>query len=452
MRIIIILCLLFIVGCVENDNNPLKEDLTTLDPPNAVALDTAYQITHSGIMMRWATSKESDFSHYAVYRDHEPGTSASSTLIAEIDDISTFRFLDSAVTSGEHYYYTIAVVNTLGGFTVSNETHARMIDYGPCAFGTEIVLEHYANNPIIPLDSDWNYATVLDPMVVVINDSYFMWYGGRGTTPYQIGFASSDNGYEWNIYESNPIITFGDINSFDEFHLRFPNVIYDEGIYKMWYTGADDNFAIDLAVTAYSVGYAESTDGLNWVKHQDNPVLEVSAGEWDDLNIFLGSVVKHNGKYHLWYNGYSSRYDVNVDAIQNNNIVIAGYAASEDGINWVKHGYPVLTPGPLDFDARAVYVFDVNISDDGYFEMLYTANPFDESRTIARALSFDGINWAKDEINPIIKVDPTISEMDYELSSPHFIRTGNNYRFWFTGQNGFGTWNIGTADGTLICE
>jgi hypothetical protein len=57
-------------------------------------------------------------------------------------------------------------------------------------------------------------------------------------------------------------------------------VLFDEGIYKMWYNGYDENVPVNRT------GYATSTDGINWVKHPD-PVLDIGTdGDWDDAHVY----------------------------------------------------------------------------------------------------------------------------------------------------------------------
>ncbi|MBK7442621.1 MAG: hypothetical protein IPI65_14100 [Bacteroidetes bacterium] len=44
--------------------------------------------------------------------------------------------------------------------------------------------------------------------------------------------------------------------------IQDPHVIYADGIYQMWYGGGDNDVTYNQ-----QVGYATSTDGINWVNH-----------------------------------------------------------------------------------------------------------------------------------------------------------------------------------------
>jgi hypothetical protein len=88
------------------------------------------------------------------------------------------------------------------------------------------------------------------------------------------------------------------------------------------------------AHTTYRIGYATSADGIVWVKHPGNPVLDIGAGgTWDDYYVSEPTVFFDGTKYQMWYGGYDGL---------NERI---GYATSADGIAWVKHPDPVLDLG-----------------------------------------------------------------------------------------------------------
>jgi hypothetical protein len=49
-----------------------------------------------------------------------------------------------------------------------------------------------------------------------------------------------------------------------------PSVTKDKNIFKMWYSGQSSE------TEPPSIGYAISTNGYLWIKHSDNPVLELN--------------------------------------------------------------------------------------------------------------------------------------------------------------------------------
>ena len=64
----------------------------------------------------------------------------------------------------------------------------------------------------------------------------------------------------------------------------------------MWYTGYSSS--ADIA----QIGYATSTDGINWTKDSNNPVLSVGAsGSWDSDLVANPAVIKDGSVYKMWY-------------------------------------------------------------------------------------------------------------------------------------------------------
>jgi uncharacterized membrane protein/predicted GH43/DUF377 family glycosyl hydrolase len=157
-----------------------------------------------------------------------------------------------------------------------------------------------------------------DPCVLKIGGEYKMWYGTYNGAANQVAFASSTDGVTWTKH--GVVLAAGWAG---ELHAALPTVIYDDGIYKMWYS----NY-----VTMYHTNYATSLDGINWTKH--GQVL--AAGEtYAEAGIYGPDVQRLNGHYHMWYSGKSSGGSVRIL-----------YADSPDGIAWTRHGV-ALTYGPI---------------------------------------------------------------------------------------------------------
>jgi hypothetical protein len=100
-----------------------------------------------------------------------------------------------------------------------------------------------------------------------------MWYQGLTSPPelFPIGYATSADGISWQRCESNPVL----IPSADWEIPRHqsPHVILTDSIYHMWYSAGENEFR-------WQIGYARSTDGMNWEKHPE-PVLRV--GPYTDI-------------------------------------------------------------------------------------------------------------------------------------------------------------------------
>lgn len=93
---------------------------------------------------------------------------------------------------------------------------------------------------------------------------YYMWYYGISKTGTigpgrnQIGFARSSDGKQWKRYP-HPVLIPGMGGQWDA-DIFFPgNVIRNNGLYKMWFTGGSGLFF--NANHRLSIGYATSPDG-----------------------------------------------------------------------------------------------------------------------------------------------------------------------------------------------
>jgi hypothetical protein len=168
-------------------------------------------------------------------------------------------------------------------------------------------------NPVLALGSpgEWDDYWVTHPTVVKDGSIYKMWYCGSqfpiGTE--RIGYATSPDGINWTKYndpstpnppyaESDPVVTVGSSGGWDSFLLMQPNVISNNSIFEMWYTG--NNGSIQ------SIGHATSLDGIIWDKDTLNPVMTKStSGQFDDVFLLAPSVILGSDQiYRMWYTGY----------------------------------------------------------------------------------------------------------------------------------------------------
>jgi alpha-glucoside transport system substrate-binding protein len=236
----------------------------------------------------------------------------------------------------------------------------------------------YGGNPVLGLGAEGEWDSQYRGQVAVLKDGglYKMWYSGSDLGPWQTGYATSTNGIDWNLYDGNPVLPVGDGGSWDEQEADGPAVIKDGGLYKMWYHGCNGGY------TVCSIGYATSTNGLDWSKH-DVPVLTGTGGEWDDGTALWPSVVKDGGTYKMWY--YSGDGKI-------------GLATSLDGLNWAKHGgNPVLTDG---WDGGGARGHSVTLEGASY--RMWLRSGTDDSAGIGYADSTDGISWTMSISNPVL--------------------------------------------------
>ncbi|HZS07220.1 MAG TPA: hypothetical protein VFD58_20455 [Blastocatellia bacterium] len=109
---------------------------------------------------------------------------------------------------------------------------------------------------------------------------------------YVIRLAVSTDGIHWS--RTNPVCI--DFETEDEFGFGRPWVIKDGGVYRMWYS-------IRSTIRPYRLGYAESENGLEWVRKDNGVGIEASESGWDSEMICFPCVVDVGGRRYLFYNG-----------------------------------------------------------------------------------------------------------------------------------------------------
>ena len=140
------------------------------------------------------------------------------------------------------------------------------------------------------------------PWVVPYKGQYRMYYvSGTGwlnpdLPRYNIKIGFSDDGKEWRR-EGRVCIDFADAS---ENALARPFVIFEEGIWKMWFAHKGET---------YRLGYAESEDGLVWKRSDECAGLTVSQKGFDSEMIEYAAVIKHDGRGYMLYNGNDYGHD-----------------------------------------------------------------------------------------------------------------------------------------------
>jgi predicted GH43/DUF377 family glycosyl hydrolase len=115
---------------------------------------------------------------------------------------------------------------------------------------------------------------------------------------YQIKYAESLDGVHW-IRKNRTCLEY----TFDGEANARPCVIKEGGIYRMWYCFRGSvNYRTDRE-QSYRLGYAESADGINWIRKDDEVGIERSDEGWDSQMIEYPYVYEHHGRKYMLYNG-----------------------------------------------------------------------------------------------------------------------------------------------------
>lgn len=162
--------------------------------------------------------------------------------------------------------------------------------------------ERWSKAPIIERSRTDPYINTA-PWVVKIKNEYRMYYVS-GTEwinsdlpKYNIKLATSKDGKYWNR-NGHICIDFKDEN---ETALARPYVIYEDNIWKMWFSFKGKH---------YQLGYAESFDGLKWQRKDKFSGISIgSSGDFDSDMIAYAAIINFKDKHFMFYNGNNYGYD-----------------------------------------------------------------------------------------------------------------------------------------------
>jgi predicted GH43/DUF377 family glycosyl hydrolase len=279
----------------------------------------------------------------------------------------------------------------------------------------------YIGNPILTKNNNPSYPNAISSAKILYdNGIYKMWYCAiYNSAVANIWYAESQNGINWNNVGSTPVLNHGDTGSWDALSVVPSVVLKEYNTYKMYYMGCTDAYGIT------SIGLAISSDGIHWEK---NITPVITASSQYPVGIGLTDIIKKDSLYLAYFN-YS-----NIHSANNNKI---GLATSADGINWVMYaGNPILIP-TLDWETGSIHNATV-IFDNNRYKMVYSN--LVQQNAFGLATSADGIHFTK-QTNPFYRNSSTINNY-VRIAYPYYRKLNNEYRIYYTGQSASGELSI----------
>jgi len=260
------------------------------------------------------------------------------------------------------------------------------------------------------------------PSVLFDGKRYRMWYSsfyesdvGKGG----IGYATSEDGTHWmRGNRGQPVLETGPPGRFDDGQVVGPQVLYEKGIYRMWYTGMSLHW-YSSAIGYYRIGLATSRDGIHWVRSfQGKAVLDVGpAGSYDEVQAATPSILRDKTGYRMWYAAWAPHSGHTICT-----------ATSADGIRWRREegGSPVqgLLPGGaygpavLRFGSRYLLLY-----------MRIATDP----RGLYAATSQDGRHWIALGLAPAIAPGREPAFDSALAGHGNFLRVGSRVMVFYTG-------------------
>ncbi len=158
--------------------------------------------------------------------------------------------------------------------------------------------ERHSRAPILNLTNKEPFSILTAPCVLKFKDKWKMWYVScvdwlnPDLPRYNIKYASSSDGINW--HQGGEVCI--DFISDNETALARPSVLFENGIFRMWYSFKDP-------AIGYRMGYAESNDGIKWTRMDNEVGIDVSKKGWDSEMIQYPYVFNHKNNKYMLYNG-----------------------------------------------------------------------------------------------------------------------------------------------------
>ena len=268
-----------------------------------------------------------------------------------------------------------------------------------------VKVDAYNSQQIIVYSGETD-ANIVSDQITQLNLTLYATTSGMGGISITVKWSDTPfPAFQWQDSPNSPVLT-GSL-SFEPNGVTDPNVIYENGTYKMWYAAAA--YSKD-----FKIGYAVSGDGINWNKNQ-TPVLNHTYSDWDVIGVRMPKVIKVGNTYKMYYQGRKADLSVCV-----------GLATSVDGINWSKRSTPVLVPS-LSWESALSPNSILYLNEVYYLFYLDGGYPFGDPK-ICLATSTDGVNFIK-EPQPILT-----SEFSWEfpaLCNPSVIYENGKFKMYY---------------------
>ena len=176
--------------------------------------------------------------------------------------------------------------------------------------------------------------------LIEVNGYWHLWYTGQKDGVSSIGYAKGQSLQSLKRVQQTPVLQTSEI--FEGVSAMNPCVIWNDKkhLFQMWYAAGED-YEPDV------ICYAESLDGIVWIKHSEPVLSALLKHEWEsakvggcDVKITMGG-----GEYEMYYIGY-----------QNIDVARICRATSDDGIHWRRNDNNlVIAPTKGGWDADATY-------------------------------------------------------------------------------------------------
>jgi hypothetical protein len=223
--------------------------------------------------------------------------------ILELGDLGTFDqfgiYPVSVIKNDDKYWVYYAgwtrcksvPFNTAIGLAISLDNGVSFVKQG-----NGPILSYSANEPFI----------LSGPKIRKFHNKWYLFYiagqewildNGKPEPVYKIRLAISDDGINWNKINKNIINS----KLIDEAQAS-PDVFFYKGLYHMFFCfrGGKD---FRGKLNSYRIGYAYSTNLIDWIRCDDYAGITISESGWDSEMISYPHVFELDGNIYMYYLG-----------------------------------------------------------------------------------------------------------------------------------------------------
>lgn len=206
--------------------------------------------------------------------------------------------------------------------------------------------------PILaPSKDGWDSHFVSHCFVFKDKNRFYMLYDGSSKKEWaeSIGLATSRDLLNWEKYEKNPIFHASKFR-WENTHVSRSSIFKENGFYYIFYSGHDGKVE--------RIGVAKGQTLLTLNRFLDTPILEVGKkGEWDEYFVDDPRVIKHKGRYIMFYTGSNKELTQRI-----------GVATSDDLVHWKKYKKnPIVDTSPNGWDCQSIARSDIRLINGDYY-------------------------------------------------------------------------------------
>ncbi|MDR3181380.1 MAG: family 43 glycosylhydrolase [Planctomycetaceae bacterium] len=266
--------------------------------------------------------------------------------------------------------------------------------------------------------------------VVDDNGTFKAWFDVRSAR--SIGYAESKDGVHWTDIK---IVLAPAAGTWEAHNIDRPYVVKKDGTFYMWYTvhsKAVKKQEHHGAAAVTQIAFAASTDGVNWKRMSDKPVLSATE-KWENDSVMCPVTIwdedgnaPQNGIWKMWYSAGGAYEPTD-----------RGYAVSKDGLHWTKHKQPVFsgTKNGQDWDGWGIGGGSV-VKHKGQYYLFYIGYKTIDYAQTGLARSKDGImNWERYQGNPIVSPGTDYDKLSVYITQVIYREKEKRWYLWYSGRN-----------------